>query len=79
MSLNLLAAEPWDKGETSPRAETVMSLLSQMSQACPPLLEIYGREGKLHGLGVIPGPRNVWLFYSKWDHAQQSSIQASPP
>lgn len=36
MSLNLLAAEPWDKGETSPRAETVMSLLSQMSQACPP-------------------------------------------
>lgn len=32
MSLNfLLAAGPWDKGETSPRAKTIMSLLSQMS------------------------------------------------
>lgn len=42
MSLNfLLAAGPWDKGETSPRAETIMSLLSQMSQACPPPGDIW--------------------------------------
>lgn len=36
--------------ETSPRAETIMSLLSQMSQACPPPGDIW--PGKL-----APWPR----------------------